>query len=161
MGSCNEIPNYGWITGDPNGTALNLGLLLSLSQAITAGSLSGNRGDPGAGGYYNPGIPQSMLKGIVNQLKSLVIQMYCRPSQDKRLLRSMRNGAVWGATKGAYTGFVGGEILGGEVTFGATGLAGAATGGFVGGTVGAMKGVVWGTASALACRAAGAYNQQQ
>jgi hypothetical protein len=42
---------------------------------------------------------------------------------------------------GGATGFVGGEILGGEVTGGATGIPVAAPGGFVGGTFGAVKGV--------------------
>ena len=48
------------------------------------------------------------------------------------VLRSMRNGAAVGAGQGGATGFVGGEILGGEVTGGATGIPGAAPGGFVG-----------------------------
>lgn len=111
-----------------------------------------------AGPYPNPAIAQSMLKGIVYQLRYAVVQKVCGQNEGTRVLRSMRNGAIIGATKGAYTGFVSGEIFGGEVTFGTSGLGGAALGGFVGGTVGAMKGVFIGTAAALVCKAEGAYN---
>lgn len=49
-------------------------------------------------------------------------------------------------------GFVTGEIFGGEVTLGATGVAGAALGGFIQGTIGEASGVVSGFVSAKAAK---------
>ncbi len=131
---------------------IGTGAIFSFNQVPDFGG--GNNSGP----YYNPAIPQSVLKGIGYQLRYAVVQQVCGQNEDRRLLRSMRNGAIVGATKGAYSGFVSGELFGGEVTLGASGLGGAALGGFVGGTVGAMKGVFIGTAAALVCKAGGAYN---
>jgi hypothetical protein len=86
------------------------------------------------------------------------LKLYCGSSQSSRILKSMRNSAVVGAVRGGIAGFVTGEIFGGEVTFGTSGIAGAALGGFIQGTIGATTGVFTGFASAEACQAIGAYN---
>jgi len=146
--------------GGGNGGACNVDGqpgICATSGALVDRSGSGSSSDPG-GPYPNPAIAQSILKGIGYQLRYAVVQQVCGQNEGRRVLRSMRNGAIVGATKGAYTGFVSGELFGGEVTLGASGLGGAALGGFVGGTVGAMKGVFIGTAAALVCKAGGAYN---
>jgi hypothetical protein len=70
----------------------------------------------------------------------------------------MRNGAIVGATRGAITGFATGEIFGGEITFGTSGVAGAALGSFIQGTIGTMNGVATGSYAALSCYFAGAYD---
>lgn len=85
------------------------------------------------------------------------LQFYCKSNPSSRVLASVRNGALIGAAKGAYYGFVTGTIFGGEVTFDATGVAGAGLGAFIQGTIGATTGVITGFASAEACEAAGAY----
>jgi len=139
------------------GTSVGTGNTICNDPNDGRGLFGGNTSDPGRS-YPNPAIAQSMLKGIVYQLRYAAVQQVCGQNEDRRVLRSMRNGAIVGATKGAYTGFVSGELFGGEVTLGASGLGGAALGGFVGGTLGATKGVFIGTAAALVCKAGGAYN---
>lgn len=95
----------------------------------------------------NPG------KTVVNK----ALTFYCKSSPSSRVLTSVRNGALLGAAKGAYFGFVSGEIFGGEVTFGLSGVGGAGLGAVIQGTIGATTGVITGFASAEACQAAGAY----
>jgi RHS repeat-associated protein len=85
------------------------------------------------------------------------LKFYCKDSPSTRVLTSVRNGAAIGAVRGAFTGFVSGEIFGGEVTLGLSGVAGAGLGAFIQGTIGATTGVIKGFASAEACQAAGAY----
>jgi RHS repeat-associated protein len=92
-------------------------------------------------------------KTIVNK----ALTFYCKSSPSSRVLASVRNGALLGAARGAYFGFVSGEIFGGEVTLGLSGVAGAGLGAAIQGTIGATTGVITGFASAEACQAAGAY----
>jgi len=92
-------------------------------------------------------------KTVVNK----ALTFYCKSSPSSRVLTSVRNGALLGAAKGAYFGFVSGEIFGGEVTFGLSGVGGAGLGAVIQGTIGATTGVITGFASAEACQAAGAY----
>ncbi len=54
---------------------------------------------------------------------------------------------------GAFKGFVTGELFGGEVSLGATGVVGAVAGGFIQGAVGAVNGLGTGTALAAECQA--------
>lgn len=70
----------------------------------------------------------------------------------------MRFGAVTGGAKGFFFGFTTGEIFGGEVTFGTSGLAAGAGGAVIQGTLGATTGVFTGFLQAEACNAAGMYN---
>jgi hypothetical protein len=84
---------------------------------------------------------QSVARVVGTRMKDATQGVACRNNPGKPVLRSMRNGAGVGAVQAGATGFVGGEILGGEVTGGATGIPRAAPGGFVGGTFGAVKGV--------------------
>jgi hypothetical protein len=82
---------------------------------------------------------QSVARVVGTRMKDATQGAACGDDPGKPVLRSLRNGAGVGAVQGGATDFVGGEILGGEVT--ATGIPGAALGGFVGGTFGAVKGV--------------------
>ena len=84
-------------------------------------------------------------------------QKYCGSSPGDRIFKSVRNGALVGFGIGAVKGFVVGEIFGGEVTFGATGIPGAIAGGVIQGAVGGMNGLIKGVASAGACDALGVY----
>lgn len=88
-----------------------------------------------------------------------VIKFACGSSIPEAVFKSVVGGALTGGAIGAYGGFVSGEILGGWVTFGTSGLAGAATGAVILGTFGASRGVFLGVARGLACQAAGAYSQ--
>jgi hypothetical protein len=72
-------------------------------------------------------------------------------------LSSVRFGAARVAVVGAVTGFVAGEIFGGEVTLGTAGIPGALLGASVGGTVGGAGGFVTGVGLATVCYGAGAY----
>ena len=85
------------------------------------------------------------------------IRFVCKSDAGGRIASSAAFGATRGAVFGAYTGFVAGEILGGEVTLGATGIPGALLGAAVGGTIGSAGGFVTGTGLAIVCYAAGAY----
>jgi hypothetical protein len=68
---------------------------------------------------------QSVARVVGTRMKDATQGAACRNNPGKPVLRSMRNGAGVGAVQGGATGFVGGEILGGEVTGGATGIPGA------------------------------------
>jgi hypothetical protein len=68
------------------------------------------------------------------------------------------SGFAIGFGVGAFKGFVGGELFGGEVTLGATGLVGEVAGGFIQGAVGAMNGLGTGTALAAECQAGFMYD---
>jgi hypothetical protein len=74
---------------------------------------------------------QSVARVVGTRMKDATQGAACGDDPGKPVLRSLRNGAGVGAVQGGATDFVGGEILGGEVT--ATGIPGAALGGFVGG----------------------------
>ncbi|MGH9482682.1 MAG: hypothetical protein ACRD1L_11395, partial [Terriglobales bacterium] len=89
---------------------------------------------------------------------SAAAHWYCGPDPSSRILKSMGTGAALGAVTGGFAGFTAGELFGGELTLGLTGVPGAALGGFLGGTVGAMNGIAYGVGSAIACNAAGFYN---
>ena len=71
---------------------------------------------------------QSVARVVGTRMKDATQGAACGNNPGKPVLRSMRNGAGVGAVQGGATGFVGGEILGGEVTGGATGIPGAAPG---------------------------------
>ena len=75
---------------------------------------------------------QSVARVVGTRMKDATQGAACGNNPGKPVLRSMRNGAGVGAVQGGATDFVGGEILGGEVTGRATGIPGAAPGGFVG-----------------------------
>jgi RHS repeat-associated protein len=119
---------------------------------LLGGLHNGSNGTPN----YNPAIPQSILNGIVNQVRYAVVssvkQGTCGNSPEDALLKSMRSGAVIGTLRGAIAGFAGGEFLGGI-----GGVPGSALGAFIGGTVGAAGGVIKGGARAAACNFAGIY----
>jgi RHS repeat-associated protein len=85
------------------------------------------------------------------------IKFVCKSNPGLRILGSVAFGAGRGAVVGGYLGFTAGEIFGGEVTLGATGVPGALLGGAVGGTVGGASGLVSGIGLAEACYLAGAY----
>lgn len=101
--------------------------------------------------------PKDGTPSTTRNLANKGLTFYCGSSPSSRVLKSVRNGALVGAARGAFTGFVSGEIFGGEVTFGLSGVAGAGLGAFIQGTVGATNGVIKGFASAEACQALGAY----
>ena len=94
---------------------------------------------------------------LSDKLKELAIQEVCTDKQSTRISTSMRNGALFGAGRGAYTGFVSGEALGGSVTFGTSGIAGAAGGAVVGSLAGAIGGFVHGAIAGQLCQHSGAY----
>jgi hypothetical protein len=152
MGSCNELPNYGWIAGVP------IGIGLDFPPPPESPKESGNSSGPSAGApSYNPGIPQSMLKGIEYRLRyavgSLVKQGACGKTPQDAMLKSVKSGAVRGTVRGAIVGFGGGEFMGGI-----GGIPGSILGGFMGGTFGAAGGVIWGGGRAAACSIAGTYD---
>jgi hypothetical protein len=100
----------------------------------------------------------SVLGSIEFMIKVNVIAQYCKDKQSTRITTSMRNGAIFGAARGAYTGFVSGEAVGGSVTFGTSGLAGAAGGAVVGGLAGSISGFVHGAIFGQVCQSLGAYD---
>jgi hypothetical protein len=61
---------------------------------------------------------QSVARVVGTRMKDATQGAACGNNPGKPVLRSMRNGAGVGAVQGGATGFVGGEILGGEVTGG-------------------------------------------
>lgn len=77
----------------------------------------------------------------------------CKDSPSARILASVKQGAVIGAVRVGYAGFIGGEGL--EPLGG--GIPGALLGGFIGGVAGAGGGVFTGSAIAIGCSLAGAY----
>jgi hypothetical protein len=81
----------------------------------------------------------------------------CGKSPGDAIANSVVSGFVLGAVGGGITGFLGGEVLGGEVTFGATGLVGAYIGAHLGGAFGAISGLWKGVALAGVCYAAKMY----
>ena len=85
------------------------------------------------------------------------MQKYCGPSAGDRVVKSIVNGAMTGFGVGALEGGIFGEIFGGELTFGATGVVGATAGGVIQGAVGAANGLKYGVLSAGACSVVGAY----
>jgi hypothetical protein len=116
-------------------------------------------GGGGGGGGLDPvQFSDSILGAYKNAIKGAVLNKICGQSRPSRAFKSIRNGAVVGATNGAYTGFVSGEMFGGEVTLGVSGFGGAVIGGFIGGGIGATRGLFTGVVLAEACDAAGAYN---
>jgi len=123
---------------------LQVAVLESIPFDLTGGVIGGLGAAPS---NATPG------KTVVNK----ALTFYCKSSPSSRVLTSVRNGALLGAAKGAYFGFVSGEIFGGEVTFGLSGVGGAGLGAVIQGTIGATTGVITGFASAEACQAAGAY----
>jgi hypothetical protein len=82
---------------------------------------------------------------------------FCGDSAGGRFLKSVRKGAIAGAGEGAFFGGVAGELSFGEFTLGMSGVGGAYAGAHAGAAVGAMNGLTWGSLSAGACAALGAY----
>jgi hypothetical protein len=82
----------------------------------------------------------------------------CGANPATRVAKSAMGGFAIGFGVGAFRGFVAGELFGGEVSLGATGLVGAVTGGFIQGAVGAMNGLATGSALAAECQAGFMYD---
>ncbi len=82
----------------------------------------------------------------------------CGTSPAGRVAKSVMSGFAIGFGMGAFKGFVTGELFGGEVTLGATGVVGAVAGGFIQGAVGAMNGLGTGSALAAECQAGFMYD---
>jgi len=101
---------------------------------------------------------ESVLGSIKFQVKLNLIAAFCKDKESTRITTSMRNGAIFGAGRGAYTGFVSGEAVGGSVTFGTSGLAGAAGGVVAGGLAGSIGGFVHGAVFGQVCQSLGAYD---
>jgi RHS repeat-associated protein len=156
-GECASVVVAGQSAGDncviTGTTTFGLGVFPYFSP--TVGNLASGGG--GAGGSYNPAILWSTGKGILSPVTNGVSYV-CGQSKPSRAFKSIRNGAIVGAASGAYTGFVSGEVFGGEVTLGTSGLGGAVVGGFFGGAAGATKGVFKGIVLAETCSELGAYN---
>ena len=119
----------------------------------------------GAGGGSRPTysldpveFDRSVARVIKTELKDAAIRFLCKDNVHGRILASMRFGAIYGASRGAYTGFVAGEAAGGAVTFGTSGIVGAAGGAVIGGLGGAFGGFVHGSMAAALCNRYGAYN---
>jgi uncharacterized protein YcfJ len=86
-----------------------------------------------------------------------LLYSYCKDSAGQRVTTSIRNDAITGGATGAFFGGVSGELFGGEVSLGATGVAGAYLGAHVGGVMGAIRGLDLGLLSAGGCALLGAY----
>jgi len=86
-----------------------------------------------------------------------LLYSYCKDSAGLRIGTSIRDGAIVGGASGAFAGFVFGELFGGEVSLGTTGVPGAYFGVHIGGVVGAIRGLDTGLLSAGACALLGAY----
>jgi hypothetical protein len=82
----------------------------------------------------------------------------CGKSPGDRVAKSVLTGAGIGAVTGSFGGFVAGEVFGGEVTFGLTGIPGAYVGAHVGAAVGAMNGLTTGAVLAGICYAGFQYD---
>ncbi len=84
----------------------------------------------------------------------------CGANPATRVVKSVLGGFAIGFGTGAFKGFVAGELFGGEVSLGATGLLGAVTGGFIQGAVGAVNGLGTGSVLAAECQAGFMYDNQ-
>lgn len=73
----------------------------------------------------------SLVKVALHEAWHLV-RLYCGNSAGAHIVKSIPIGAGVGAAVGGYAGFAGGEVLGGEVTLGFTGIPGAALGAYIG-----------------------------
>jgi hypothetical protein len=82
----------------------------------------------------------------------------CGKSPGERVAKSVISGAAIGAVTGAFGGFVTGEVFGGEVTLGLTGIPGAYVGAHVGAAVGAVNGLSKGAVLAGLCYAGFMYD---
>ncbi len=104
-------------------------------------------GDLGAASYQ-----RYLSQRFLGDLKGMVVNSVCKGSSDQRILTSMRNGFVLGATRGAIAGATGGAFFEGVGA-----IPGAILGGTIGGIAGAGGGVIKGGALAGACSLAGVY----
>jgi hypothetical protein len=82
----------------------------------------------------------------------------CGTSPADRVVKSVLTGAGIGAITGGFGGFVAGEVFGGEVTFGLTGIPGAYIGAHIGAAVGAVNGLGQGAVLAGICYAGFQYD---
>jgi RHS repeat-associated protein len=82
----------------------------------------------------------------------------CGTSPGDRVAKSVLTGAGIGAVTGGFGGFVAGEVFGGEVTFGLTGIPGAYIGAHIGAAVGAVNGLGQGAVLAGICYAGFQYD---
>ena len=83
----------------------------------------------------------------------------CGTSPGDRVVKSVLTGAGIGAVTGGFGGFVAGEVFGGEVTFGLTGIPGAYIGAHIGAAVGAVNGLGQGAVLAGICYAGFQYDK--
>jgi RHS repeat-associated protein len=107
------------------------------------------RGAPSNGPQNKPTIQSRMQQAA---------HSYCGKSPGERVAKSVVSGAAIGAVTGAYGGFVAGELFGGEVTLGLTGIPGAYVGAHVGAAVGAANGLTKGAVMAGICYAGFMYD---
>jgi RHS repeat-associated protein len=141
-------PNGTPMVYDPNGPTYYPGYLVY------------NGPGPGGGPIYSMDPTEftlSVARVIKTEVKYAVIESLCKGNQHDRVLTSMRNGAIFGAARGAYTGFLFGEAVGGAVTLGASGPVGAAGGALIGGIGGTIGGFVHGAIISQVCQMSGAY----
>jgi hypothetical protein len=75
-------------------------------------------------------------------------QAFCGTSPAASVTKSVIGGFAIGFGVGAFKGFVTGELFGGEIGLGATGVVGAVAAGFIQGSLGAINGLGSGTALA-------------
>lgn len=116
-------------------------------------------GDGGTAGGGGGGVAPNNGNQTSWQQKMRQASHYiCGKSPGDRVAKSVLTGAGIGAVTGGFGGFVAGEVFGGEVTFGLTGIPGAYIGAHVGAAVGAMNGLTTGAVMAGICYAGFQYD---
>ena len=136
--------SYGWIPPPFNWPGLP-----SPGSGIPAG---------GAGGGGPSAAPNNGNQSSWQQKMRQASHYICGKSPGDRVAKSVLTGAGIGAVTGGFGGFVAGEVFGGEVTFGLTGIPGAYVGAHVGAAVGAMNGLTTGAVLAGICYAGFQYD---
>jgi hypothetical protein len=108
--------------------------LLTLGRRLVGGWIGytvftwASFGQPGNGFNllaYNPTTPSNPIPSSWQEKMHEAAHYLCGTSAGDRVVKSVLSGAAWGAATGGVAGFLTGEVFGGEVTFGATGLPGA------------------------------------
>jgi RHS repeat-associated protein len=150
VGVCGTRPNTG-LTSDVPSIGVGGGIGNPPPHAISFHPLTPKPNDPQCR-------PWQLAPCKSNPLLDPAIKFVCKSSPGMRIFDGVAFGAGRGALFGVYFGFTAGEIFGGEVTLGASGIPGALLGGAVGGTVGAAQGLVSGIGLATTCYLAGAYS---
>jgi hypothetical protein len=147
----------GWTDQSQSSTGL-LTITIDVIGFTTWGT-GGLSTEPGSGpGGNGPNAPNNGNQSSWQQKMRQASHYICGTSPADRVVKSVLTGAGIGAITGGFGGFVAGEVFGGEVTFGLTGIPGAYIGAHIGAAVGAVNGLGQGAVLAGICYAGFQYD---